>query len=299
MKPMLAVNMPVSISEDAIKAMKFPFLGSPKVDGVRCLVIDGVAYSRNLKRIRNLHVQSLLGRAEYNGFDGELVVDNPNDPDVYRKTNSAVSTIAGTSAVKLYVFDDVSVINMQFKNRVEVLKNRVEVLDPEIVRVLPQQEVGSYQEILNLEAGLLQEGYEGVMLKGVHSAYKLGRTTLREGTFFKVKRFSDSEAVVLGFEELLHNNNTKTVSELGNSVRSSHREGMTPAGTLGALKVRDLLTGVEFNIGSGLTAEERLEVWENQENYLHRVLSYKYFEVGVKDKPRHPVFKGFRAMEYM
>jgi len=297
MKPMLAVNLP-SMTEATIKTLKFPFFGSPKVDGVRCLVINRIAYSRNLKPIRNVFVQKALGREEYNGFDGELVVGNPTAEDTYRTTNSIVSSISKQpEGLKFLVFDDVTSCLNQFKTRSDLVKDRVKQANDPVLAVLPQTELGSYAEILQLETELLQEGYEGLMLKGKHSAYKFGRTTAREGTFFKVKRFSDSEAVVLGFEELLHNNNAKTVSELGNSVRSSHAAGLTHSGLMGALLVRDLLTGVEFSIGSGFTAEERQHIWENEEQYLYRVCSYKHFEIGVKDKPRHPVFKGFRAMD--
>jgi DNA ligase-1 len=63
---------------------------------------------------------------------------------------------------------------------------------------------------------------------------------------------------------------------------------------LGALVVRDLKTGVVFNIGTGFTAADRLEMWKNRANLLDKIVTYEYLPIGVKDKPRHPCFKGFR-----
>lgn len=60
----------------------------------------------------------------------------------------------------------------------------------------------------------------------------------------------------------------------------------------GALVVRDVHSGVKFQIGSGFTEQERIELWSAPP--IDRVVRYKFFEVGVKDAPRHPVFTGFR-----
>ena len=68
-KPLLACEVPLD-------EISFPVYASTKLDGVRALVIDGVVYSRSLKPIRNKHVQKLFGKKEYEGLDGELVVED-------------------------------------------------------------------------------------------------------------------------------------------------------------------------------------------------------------------------------
>ena len=62
-KPLLSCDIDL---ED----VNFPVYVSKKLDGIRCLVIDGVAYSRSLKPIRNKFIQSIIGKHEYNGFGG-------------------------------------------------------------------------------------------------------------------------------------------------------------------------------------------------------------------------------------
>jgi DNA ligase-1 len=89
--------------------------------------------------------------------------------------------------------------------------------------------------------------------------------------------------------------NDKQVNELGNSFRSSHKDNLMAMDTLGALVVRDIKTGIEFNIGSGYTQEVRDEIWANRDKYLGKLAKYKHFEIGVKDKPRFPVFIGMRS----
>ena len=70
--------------------IRLPVFVSKKADGIRCLVIDSVVYSRSLKPIRNKHVQQLFGKPEYNGMDGELVVGDIYAKDVFQKTTSGV-----------------------------------------------------------------------------------------------------------------------------------------------------------------------------------------------------------------
>jgi DNA ligase-1 len=67
---------------------------------------------------------------------------------------------------------------------------------------------------------------------------------------------------------------------------------------MGALIVRDLKTKVEFNIGTGFTANDRIDWWHWATTQTPAspkpIIKYKFFPVGVKDKPRHPVFLGVR-----
>ncbi|NBS71037.1 ATP-dependent DNA ligase, partial [bacterium] len=109
----------------------------------------------------------------------------------------------------------------------------------------------------------------------------------------KVKKFVDDEAVVIGFEEKLTNNNEAKLDNFGNIKRSSSKDGLVAAGTLGTIIVKDS-HGHMFGVGSGLNDETRDEIWANQSKYLGKMLKFKHFPQGVKECPRHPVFIGFR-----
>ena len=74
---------------------------------------------------------------------------------------------------------------------------------------------------------------------------------------------------------------------------------MIPQNTLGALIVKDIKTQVEFSIGTGFDESLRKELWDNKEDIIGKVVKYKFFAYGAVDKPRHPVFLGFRDKKDM
>lgn len=277
MKPMLAC-------EANLKALKFPVLASPKLDGVRALVRDGVVLSRSLKPIPNRHVQMMFGRPELEGFDGELILGDPTHPEAYRRTVSAVMSIEGEHAVDFHVFDRWD-RDYPYK---EVS------LSYWLIIPIYSTPIHNMEELEEYEVALLDKGYEGVMLRDPQSPYKFGRSTAKEGYLLKLKRFADSEAEIIGFEELMHNHNEATLNETGHIERSTKQVGLLPADTLGAIIVRDIHSGVEFKIGTGFTAAERQKFWNLMSPIRGTLVKYRYFPTGSKEKPRFPSFQGFR-----
>ena len=96
-KPMLATK---------VKEPIYPYYLSPKLDGIRCVIINGVVLSRSLTPIPNIYIQSRYGRPEYNGLDGELIVGSPTDKDCFRNTSTVVMSFYKEGDIKLYAFDD-------------------------------------------------------------------------------------------------------------------------------------------------------------------------------------------------
>lgn len=289
--PMLAVKC------DPEK-IKYPVYGSPKFDGLRACNYDGRLLSRTLIMIPNKELCTLLGQPVLHGMDGELIAGSPTAKDVFQRTTSTVMTVnASAAAVKYYVFDCHSHY-YEFENRYVELQRRVEWFHanlPHIPIVLVEQELlHNVAELNAYEERQLDLGYEGIIVRSPGGMYKYGRSTERQGWMLKVKRFEDSEAEIIGFEELMHNDNALGVSNTGHAKRSSHMENQRPGDTLGALCVRDLKTGCEFRIGSGFDQELRKRIWTNRPHYHGQVVTYKHFPIGRKDLPRHPIFKGFR-----
>ena len=136
------------------------------------------------------------------------------------------------------------------------------------------------------------------MLRDPDGKYKFGRATVKEGILLKVKDFMDSEAEVIGFKEKMVNTNEATKDAFGHSERSTAQDGLVPADTLGGFILR-MSDGREFSCGSGLNDALRKEIWDNKEDYLGRLVKYKFMTSGIKDLPRHPVFVGFRSEDDM
>ena len=283
-KPMLA-----SPFDEAL--LKFPVLASPKLDGVRAIVRDGVVLSRALKPIPNKWVQQRFSHLEH--FDGELIVGASNHPDVLRTTTSGVMRVEGEPDVSFHVFDHVENHARLYTVRYDLLEEDTEIN----VFVVPQHELMNTFELNAFEHEVLAEGYEGVMLRRPDAPYKFGRSTAREGYLLKVKRFHDAEFEIVGFEEEMFNANEATTSELGRTKRSSHKANKVPKGRLGALVLK--YGDTTFNCGTGFNDAERERIWAERESYLGKLAKIKYFAHGIKDVPKLPSFLGIRDVRDM
>lgn len=282
-KPLLAGKF------DPNKA-KFPYIATPKVDGIRFIMVNGVAVSRTFKPIRNSYIQTLLSTHLPDGVDGELTSGN-----TFQDSTSAVMTIEGEPDFKVWVFDYVD------PSSEDILPFYLRMLNvppslrkvPFSLEVLHGTTMGSMSELAEYERVCLEEGYEGVMLRDPHGTYKFGRSTVNDNILLKVKQFCDDEAVLIDVLEKMSNQNPEEKDAFGNVKRSASLEGMVGADTAGALLVRNK-NGLQFCIGSGLNDELRRQIWNHKSDYIGKLVKYKYFPQGVKELPRHPVFLGFR-----
>lgn len=283
-KPMLAGTIK---DEESIP---FPVLASPKLDGIRAIVHDSQLLSRRLLTIPNRHVFSQLSRKEFNGLDGELVVGLSNAPDAYTATLSGIMSEGGQPPVTFWVFDrwDLSTVYTYRRDRLP-LKQELEGVT---IKRLKHNLINSLEELQIYEQHVLSRGYEGVMLRDPQGRYKFGRSTPREFALMKLKRFEDSEAKIIGIVEQVHNANEATINNLGYTKRSSHKANRIPKGTTGALEVVDLKTGVQFEIGTGMDDATRARFWADPP--IGKIVKYKFQPMGVKMKPRFPVFLGLR-----
>jgi DNA ligase-1 len=280
-KPLLAGNF------DENKA-KFPYIASPKIDGIRFLMVNGVAVSRTFKPIRNNYIQRVLSETLTDGVDGEITVG-----DTFQSSSSGVMSIEGEPDFKVWLFDYVD------PDQEDILPYYIRILNfptfPNTwqYKLLAGVTVNNQEELDSYEIICLEDGYEGVMLRDPFGTYKFGRSTVRDNILLKVKRFLDDEAVLIDIEEKMHNENEAQKDAFGRTKRSSSIAGLVGANTAGTLIVKNK-EGQVFGVGSGLNDLMRDEIWNNKEKYLGRLIKYKYFPQGVKDLPRHPVFLGFR-----
>ena len=290
-KPMLATKC---TNKDKLR---YPVLATPKLDGIRCLKINGQAVSRTFKPIPNGYIRGMIEANLPDGVDGEIIIPG--------KTFGEITGIVMSSrnvdihSFQYFVFDYVlggcgnasDALHVPYSGRMENLRKLNTPVW--VVKVLPVV-INNRAELDAFEQKCMDDGYEGAMVRDPRGPYKCGRSTEKEGWLLKIKRFEDSEAVIFGFEEKMHNENEAKKDVFGRTERSTCKEGMTPAGTLGTLLVRDLFTGIEFGIGSGLDDATRAEIWANKQKYLGKIVKYRYQPYGVKEAPRFPTFLGFR-----
>jgi DNA ligase-1 len=288
-KPMLAGKC-----SDTSK-LAYPVLCTPKLDGVRALIVDGLV-SRNWKPIPNTYTRNLFSDLP-KGCDGELIgfKDGCEAGKGFNETQGDVMRESGEPDVRYYIFDYCTTdLTKPYKDRMVSLKDDLKIgKHKNVILVLPVL-IKTEEELLKYEQECLAKGYEGVMIRSPYGPYKEGRSTEREGYLLKLKRFEDSEAKVIGFEERMHNANEAKKDAFGRTERSSAKAGLVPDGTLGKLFVRDVKTSVEFEIGTGFDDAQRAEIWKNKKTWLGKIVKYKYQACGMKDKPRFPVYIGIR-----
>lgn len=288
-QPLLAAKKPV------FEKIKFPVLATPKIDGIRCLKINGQALSRSFKPIPNKHIRTWIELNCPDGFDGEILCGNG-----FNDVQSMVMSHEGTPEFTYLVFDYVNESLLKpYSSRMEDLVNvfhkELTPVFPRYVSLLLPEVANNLEELYAIMEKHLAQGHEGTMIRDPGSPYKCGRSSLKEGYLIAIKSFVDDEAEVIGFQEQMHNANEQEEDAFGNSERSSKKENMIPMNTLGAFLVRHK-DGTEFKIGTGvgLTKELRQEIWNNKDKYLGKLVHYRYQPHGVKDRPRIPSWHGFR-----
>ncbi len=284
-KPMLAGKC-----ED-INALTFPVLATPKLDGIRCLTVKGRAVSRKFKPIPNEFIRKWIEHNCPDGFDGEIMVQGR----VFNDLSGDVRRKDGSPDFRYHVFDYVrGDLSQPYEHRIRELRDWRGKWQDRIVKVLPQL-IKNWMALKEFEEKCLEQGYEGVMVRSPNSPYKCGRSTTNEGYLLKIKRFEDDEATVIGYEEMMHNDNVATKDAFGRTERSSHKENLRGAGVLGKLVCESPKWPKSFEIGTGFDAETRAELWAIRHSLLmFAIVKFKHQPSGAGERPRFPVFLGFR-----
>lgn len=277
--------------EEFLSLLRFPCLATPKIDGIRCRTyrsdVDHLVHTwtNSNKPIVNNHVRWTIERLCPPWLDSELTTGTN-----FQSTTSGLMSQGGRPEFRMWVFgwgwDN---RNITYADVVPVLENMK--LPPFCTKLLPKW-LDNLDDLLAYEQWCLANEAEGVMVRQPDSPYKYGRSTLKEQYLVAIKRFEDAEATVIGFEEQMHNENEPTADAHGLTERSSCKANLVPAGTLGSLVVS--YEGTTFRIGTGFDSAQRSEIWSNRLRYLGSTVKFKYQQHGTKDKPRIPVFLGFR-----
>lgn len=285
-KPMLAGKAPADLTQ-----LRYPVLASPKLDGIRCTIRNGVATSRAGKLIPNEHVRAALeGLPE--GVDGELMVEGG--------FNACQSLFMSRDKVEpnfwFFAFDwDVE--QGGFELRLAELTKWSEDHGHNNLHVVEHVLIENADDLAAYEAVCLGQGFEGVMVRDPLGPYKHGRATTREGYLLKIKQFADEEMTVTGFVEMMHNDNEAEEDAFGRTKRSTAKEGMRPAGVMGVM-VGETEDGATVELGTGFTAEERAVMWNMRDTLLGKLVKFKHLpDPGGRaagQRPRHPVYLGFR-----
>jgi len=288
-------------TEDQIK---FPVYASYKLDGIRSPILNSTAMSRKMLPLPNRYLQKWVGdHGQYlQGLDGEMIVGEPNLTTTFNTTTSGVMSSDGEPDFRFYVFEHWNMGTCVAKDRHEFLSKYITAL-PFVVKqrivLVHQQLIYNMEELKAYYKEALDLGYEGLILKSPHAAYKFGRSTILGGQAMKWKEFIDYNCVIREVKQGKTNTNEKKLDELGRAKRSTAKAGKVPIEEVGGFLVEciepeSVYFGMRFNCGPGfLTQEELKALWLTRASLIGRPMRVKSQKLGGKTLPRFPSFFGW------
>ena len=264
-----------------------------KYDGVRVIAIvqngDATLYSRNGKLLENFpHINEALSRSEFEGlvFDGEVMSEDFQTlmKQVHRKEGAQTedSYLAIFDMLTLEEFNAGGTDMTAFERRerlISVSSNfgyRTQLVQAINLNLDSEDGQKAFKEMNKLA---LEEGYEGLMIKPIDQGYKCKRSH----AWLKIKPFIEVTLKVVALEEGTGKNE----------------------GGLGALVVEGDDDGKFFhlNVGSGLTDENREQIWADQNNVIGQLVEIRADAATQSQDAddtwslRFPRFKTFRGFE--
>jgi len=318
MNPQLAEDAQLAVLQAHFKA-KGTVIAQPKLDGCRGGQYSPGAFTgRSLKPYKNKKLTKFWSNLAFDGIDGELILPPPYEWNFHamcRMTTSVVNTIDSPTIPNLVAFDYVTAKTapLAYRKRYDKLERLVEALREDETRrihLMPMRIVKSMDELDALDEEWVEYGYEGTIVRNPDAPFKPDRATLAM-ELWRIKRRIDFEFRVTGLQEAMENRNEAKTNALGRTERSTHKANKVGKGMVGAILgevLKDVVwrdkvlfkKGQPIKCGPGeMTHDERAKYWKRQDRIIGKIGKAKVQPHGTMDKPRAPVWIGFRAKEDM
>ena len=266
------------------------FVVTQKLDGFRSVVEinDGHVISirtRKGKSLTNLNeltiaLEEALPQTGHYIFDGELLINDDEGQwtsgERFQQTSKQVSAKGQAHNVAFHIFDALPYNEFVNGSSIDTYTKRRELLNEvrenELVKVVPVLGTCTKDTISAWSDFATQNNWEGVMLNDPNARYE----TKRHKGLLKVKKMHTADLMIVGFEEAIDGKNRGGLKSL---IIQLDDENIV-------------------NVASGLTEEQRADIWSNKDQYLGKIVEVKYFEETVNQNGgrslRFPVVLRFR-----
>lgn len=254
--------------KDKIKGKLFVL--AEKKNGIRCItekkgdsVLFKTRQNKIIKGLNGIHAEMLT--LDDGIYDGELVIKESwkyKLRDVLQQTMKIVNSDDEDKIVDYWIFDvltpdefHVTVASRKYFERRDSAVLSLNKHELNHVKMIPELYRGNDLDVVDkLLDEVVDEGKEGLMMN-FDLPFKTGKTN----NILKIKKKYSSDLKVIGFEEGKGKNK----------------------GKLGAL----ILDYKGFPLGcSGMTDEERVEIWKNQDKYLGVIVEITHEQESTNDK---------------
>jgi len=267
--------------------IKGDYIITEKLDGNRCVVIKDnsivKSFTRQGKQYEGLEeIESDIANLPFDNivFDGELIADIQGSTiEVYAETTSkARSKGANKTGLIFHIFDMLKLKDFQSgKSQDNCIKRKSYLSSifknnklPHCKEVKPLYIGSDLSEVEKWMIHASEQSWEGLMVN-MDKPY----ICKRSDSILKVKVMSTCDVKVIGFE-----NGTGKYE-----------------GKLGAMIID--YKGFSCGVGSGFTDADREYIWNNQNEYLGKIVEVQYFEESKNAQGgislRFPVFKKLRT----
>lgn len=266
--PMLASKF-----KDRKGKFSYPVYLQPKLDGNRCIAKpDGSLISRGGKTYNVPHISKQIKALNLKyPIDGELYIHGESLQNIisYVKKDHG----DGTTQKLNFVVYDVVIPGKAFPDRLKyILENVPKKFELEMegkVAHLTTTTVNSEKAVLEQEAYLVKNGYEGAIVRTMDLMYESNH---RSNNLMKVKSFQDDEFEVVGFKK----------ADNGKVIWTCLTKGKDKA---------------SFDCYHKCTLAAGQELFKNAKSYVGKKLTVKYFKILISGKPEFPVGICFRNKE--
>ena len=244
--------------------LKFPIIGSYKIDGLRCIYQDGHLYTRYGRRFVGLEsLEELLREKNVISLDGELVVPGKSFDDL----SGELRSFKPTDNVIYNIFDTRLTASMPQHVRLAIAATTVTHVNDPRVQLVPYRTLNSENEMYDMFIEAREQGFEGLVIKNESAMSYNGRSR----AWMKLK---SSDTVDI---------------EVSNLVEGQGKY----ENCVGALACH--FNDTVVYVGSGLTDEQRKAWWEDPNQIVGKTVEVEYMEISKNGALRHPRLKCVRG----
>ncbi len=279
----------VPFEEKRLAKWEPPYIIQPKYDGVRCRAIPletggYMLLSSEENVIFSVpHINLALEKSNLDiELDGELYRHNWNFEQIVSVTSRTKNIHPEHEAIQFHIFDIIE--DTQQSERTLKLKTfEYDILSTEPLKITPFWICNSLEDIMKVYDELLNNGYEGIIVRHINALYERKRSVW----VMKFKPKKEDIYEIKGFsEELSIEGDLKDT--LGRIICAS---GDIDVSWLGHYPARTKPPDGYFGVGSGFSDEQRKSLWLYPYHLQSKKIKVQYQHLtSGKKVPRFPVF---------
>lgn len=303
-KPQKAPTEPINLRRDLYSDAEYYV--QPKYDGIRIKFHGKYPYTNTGKHIPNQDINEYLIEC-YNAFkmtknlDGELLFWN-RITNWWESFNDTQSVVMSKRKVPMDVLNQLRFVVFDYDdgnkyqpyherlfqlvndlNQFHYTRNTISILEYAMHLPIPGKDIEQIEQAAQF---ILNQGYEGAMIRNARSPYYYGKLPASTDVIRKYVEWERDEATIVACIEAQTNLDPSTKC----------KDAMIPAGYLGAFLVHHKRFG-QFQIGSGFNSLQRDTYWRDQKEMIGKLVTFKYRPDHMKDVPCPAIFIGLRSEE--